>query len=122
MDPYPSAGPESGPVLSCLRRAIVAIALDDPVIRDHLRLAMRVHAQQLPSPVSSPQHERVEKRLLSIPDVSETLSLSEPLVKRLVQRGTLFSVKVGARRLVPASSVDTFVEQIVAAQNQGARV
>jgi excisionase family DNA binding protein len=69
---------------------------------------------------TSPPHERVEKRLLPIPEVSETLSLGQTVVWKLIRENRLRSVKVGGRRLVPLSEVDALVEQLVEEQTEGA--
>lgn len=55
----------------------------------------------------------VEKQLLSIPDVCAATGLGESLVKRLIRERRLLSVKVFDRRLVPASALKTFVDQLI---------
>lgn len=61
-----------------------------------------------------------DKLLLSIPEASERLNLNRSYVyAKLVSTGRLFSVKVGRRRLIPASDLAAYVENLRA--SQGAR-
>lgn len=52
-------------------------------------------------------------RLLTIPETGEQLRLSKWTVYQLIHQHKLTSVKVGSRRLVPATEIDRFIEQLV---------
>ncbi|TLG09546.1 helix-turn-helix domain-containing protein [Nocardia cyriacigeorgica] len=54
-----------------------------------------------------------EPRLLTIPEVGAQLRLSKWSVYQLIHECKLTSVKVGARRFVPASEVDRFVAGLI---------
>ncbi|WP_280483576.1 helix-turn-helix transcriptional regulator [Nocardia farcinica] len=54
-----------------------------------------------------------EPRLLTIPEVSAQLRLSKWSVYQLIHECKLASVKVGARRFVPASELDRFVAGLI---------
>lgn len=49
-------------------------------------------------------------RLLSIPEAAERLGIGRSAVYELIGRGCLHSVKIGRRRLVPASAIAEFTE------------
>lgn len=48
-------------------------------------------------------------RLLSIDDTCQVMSLSRWSVYRLIREGRLDTTKIGARRFVPAESIDQFL-------------
>lgn len=48
-------------------------------------------------------------RLLSIDDACRVMSLSRWSVYRLIREGRLDTTKIGARRFVPAESIDQFL-------------
>ena len=52
--------------------------------------------------------------LLGIPEVAARLAVDEKTVKRMIAAGTLFSVKLGRRRLVPSDTVDDLIAGLVA--------
>jgi excisionase family DNA binding protein len=56
------------------------------------------------------------KLLLTMAEAAEALSLSRTKLYALVMCGTIFSVKVGRRRLVPVIALERFVDQQMAAQ------
>ena len=51
----------------------------------------------------------MENKLLGVNQVCEQLGLSRSLVYGLLSEGRLRSLRVGRRRLVPASAVDEFI-------------
>jgi excisionase family DNA binding protein len=51
--------------------------------------------------------------LYSIPDTCVALALGRSKVYELIASGELVSVKVGRRRLVPASSIADFTAQLI---------
>jgi len=54
------------------------------------------------------------KELLSVAEFAEAISVSERNAKKLIAAGTVLSVKIGDRRLVPATAMRAYVEQLVA--------
>lgn len=52
--------------------------------------------------------------LLTVPEACATLRVSRWSFYRLVQQGRLRSVKIGARRLVPAAALDDLVAALAA--------
>ena len=54
----------------------------------------------------------VEKLLYDIEDVEDRTSLGRSTIYALMASGRLESVKVGARRLVPADSLEDFVRAL----------
>lgn len=58
-------------------------------------------------------------RLLNVhPETSGRLGLGKTKTTELVLSGTILSVKVGRRRLVPESAVDAYIEAEVEKQNR----
>jgi excisionase family DNA binding protein len=56
------------------------------------------------------------KRLLPIhPDVSSRLGVGRTTAFDLVKTGKLLSVTIGARRLVPESEVDRYIDELIEA-------
>lgn len=51
----------------------------------------------------------IQRKLCTIPNVGEQLSVGRDTVYRLINDGTLRRVKVGARTLIPQADVDAFV-------------
>lgn len=78
-----------GPSSSRLEAALVELA---EAIREEIRSELEPAA---PGP----------ERLLSIPEAAEALGIGRTLVYDLIASGRLRTVKVGRRRLVPASSI-----------------
>jgi excisionase family DNA binding protein len=58
-------------------------------------------------------------KLLSIEDAAACLSLSERTIRSFVSDGTIRSLKVGRRRLIPRSALAEFVETRVEAREGG---
>lgn len=56
----------------------------------------------------------VEKQLLSVGEFADAIGVGETMAKRLLQEGSVLSVRVGDRRLVPAAAVKDYVDQLVA--------
>lgn len=54
----------------------------------------------------------MEKLLHGIPDVCFRTGLGRSKVCELIASGEIASVKVGKRRLVPATALETFVEKL----------
>jgi len=52
----------------------------------------------------------MQKLLFSVLDVVEVTDLSRSTVYEYLATGQLASVKVGARRLVPAAALDAFID------------
>ena len=51
----------------------------------------------------------VQRKLSSIPDVCEQLSVGRSSVYGLIEDGTLRRVKIGARTLIPQADVDALI-------------
>lgn len=56
----------------------------------------------------------MDKQLLSIKEFAEAVSIGESLAKKLIREGTVLSVHIGDRRLVPASAVQEYVDSLIA--------
>lgn len=56
----------------------------------------------------------VEKQLLSVGEFADAIGVGETTAKRLLQEGRVLSVRVGDRRLVPATAVNDYVARLVA--------
>jgi len=54
--------------------------------------------------------------LLDVGEVAEALGLGQTKTWELIASGEIFSVRVGKRRLVPLSSVEKFVADLIAEQ------
>ena len=50
------------------------------------------------------------ERLYSIPEVADLWQVSRDTIERLLRRDELRYVQVGARRRIPASALDEYVE------------
>ena len=57
-----------------------------------------------------------EKLVMTLGETAEELRVGETLVKRLVQRGEIPSIKVGRRRLVPTGELRAYIGRLTAAQ------
>ena len=55
----------------------------------------------------------MEKLLLSIPEFCEVTGVGTSTAKKLLMAGTVLSIKVGDRRLVPADAAREFVNRLV---------
>ncbi len=53
----------------------------------------------------------MDAQLVGIPDAARTLGVSVYTIRRLVARGDVAAVNVGARRLIPASEVDRIIQR-----------
>jgi len=58
----------------------------------------------------------MEKRLLTLPEVQEALSLGRSKVYELIGAGELRPVRVGRAVRFPAQEIDAFVERLQAEQ------
>lgn len=58
----------------------------------------------------------VEPRLCTVRAAAEALAVSDRTVRKFIQDGSLRSVKVGGRRLVPTSALDEFVDTALAGE------
>jgi excisionase family DNA binding protein len=58
-------------------------------------------------------------RLLDVDQVSQRLNLSERSIRSYLSDGTIRSLKVGRRRLIPRSALEEFVESRVEAREGG---
>jgi excisionase family DNA binding protein len=54
--------------------------------------------------------EPVNPRLLSVNDAATSMGLSFSMMRVLVTSGEIESVKIGARRLIPAEAIDKYIE------------
>lgn len=54
------------------------------------------------------------QRLLTVKDVAASTRLSETTVKKLIRRGDLESLKIGACRRVPADALDAYLTGLAA--------
>lgn len=54
-------------------------------------------------------------RLVSVPEAGEMLGVSRATAWRMVDAGTLPTVRVGRRRLVPVAAIDELVDHLRAA-------
>jgi len=54
-----------------------------------------------------------QRKLCTISDVCEQLSVGRSTVYQLIDAGSLRRVKVGARALIPQSDVDAFVSALL---------
>jgi excisionase family DNA binding protein len=54
--------------------------------------------------------------LLDVGEVAEALGLGQTKTWELIASGKIFSVRVGKRRLVPLTSVEKFVVELIAGQ------
>jgi excisionase family DNA binding protein len=59
--------------------------------------------------MSKQLRQDLERRCLSIAEAAESSSLSPATIYRLVGNGTLATIKIGARRLVPVSGLDALL-------------
>lgn len=53
------------------------------------------------------------KRLVSVPEAAELLSIGKSAAWELIATGDLASVKIGQRRLVPVAAVDSYIEALL---------
>jgi excisionase family DNA binding protein len=58
----------------------------------------------------SQSFSRVEKRALAVKEAVETYGLSRSMLYRLMARGTLHSVRVGGRRLLPVDALEALLK------------
>ena len=55
-----------------------------------------------------------DRRALSVREVAARLGVSEWLIEKAIRNGTLASVKLGARRLIPVDAVEELLAQAYA--------
>jgi excisionase family DNA binding protein len=55
-----------------------------------------------------------ERRALSVVEAAQAVGISRATVYRLVQQRRLATVKIGSRRLVPVSAIDSLLEKAAA--------
>jgi excisionase family DNA binding protein len=58
------------------------------------------------------------RKLLSLEDVAEALSISIHMVRKWVAAGRIRSCKLGTRRLVPATEVDRLIQESINEKSQ----
>jgi excisionase family DNA binding protein len=56
------------------------------------------------------------KKLLSIDEAAATLNIGRTLLYSLLLRGDIQSVKIGNRRLIPASALDSYIALLCESQ------
>jgi excisionase family DNA binding protein len=57
------------------------------------------------------EEAQMSAQLVAISDAARTLGVSVYTIRRLVARGDVAAVNVGARRLIPASEVDRIMQR-----------
>ncbi|MFD6951223.1 excisionase [Nocardiopsis sp. TSRI0078] len=57
-----------------------------------------------------------EKLAYSVEEAAQALSLGRTTVKKLIAAGQLTSVRVGRRRLIPRSTLETYINSLVEGQ------
>ena len=62
-------------------------------------------------PDSVPEAETLQPPFLSLPEAAEWLCVSKSTVKRLIAKGDLVALRVGARRKIPASCLSAYVKR-----------
>ena len=62
-----------------------------------------------PAPTAKVVPIRTERRLYSVKEVAELLSLDKDTVYQLAYSGRIKTVKIGRRRLVPSEALDDYV-------------
>jgi excisionase family DNA binding protein len=62
--------------------------------------------------------ERISKKLITIQQATEELSISKWTMYRLLQRNEIKSMKIGRRRLIPSTEIDAFVLRNTDEMNQ----
>ena len=63
----------------------------------------------MPKNLKTQEPASLERRALSINEAAETCGLSRATLYRLIADGSLATLKVGARRLVPISAIDALL-------------
>ena len=56
--------------------------------------------------------QMIEERLLTVPEACAKLRVSRWTLNRLMQSRQLRTIKIGSRRLVPASAIRKFIDQL----------
>lgn len=56
--------------------------------------------------------ENTKREFYSVPEVVERLGVGRTMVYRLLSNGEIGSVRIGNRRLVPATAYDAFVARL----------
>lgn len=64
-----------------------------------------------PAPAIAATPDTPQPPFLSLPEAAEWLCVSRSTVKRLIAKGDLEAIRVGARRKVPASSLSAYVKR-----------
>lgn len=54
-----------------------------------------------------------KKVAYSVEEAAQALSLGRSTVKKLIATGELASVRVGRRRLIPRSALESYIERLV---------
>ena len=75
----------------------------------HVR-ALRNEVERLRDELDEPEAD-----LLSVEETASRLNVSERTVRSFVSDETIFSVKIGRRRLIPRDAVDEFIQSRVQA-------
>ena len=61
----------------------------------------------------------MEAKLVSVEEAARTLSIGRSLLFEMLSAGTIRSVKVGRRRLVPVSALDEYVRELTQDEVEG---
>jgi excisionase family DNA binding protein len=71
--------------------------------------------------IEAPSNDRrvasAERLMLTVAQSAELLGLGRTTTYELVMRGTIESVHVGRRRLIPRRALDRFIERLLEAQS-----
>jgi excisionase family DNA binding protein len=68
-----------------------------------------------------PKITPAERLMLTVEQSAELLGLGRTTTYELVMSGTIESVHVGRRRLIPRSALDRFIERLMEAQSSDCR-
>lgn len=85
-----------------------------PRTADRLSVALSDLIEAIRAEVRSDDAPTPPARLLSIDDAAKTLGIGRTIVYSEMAAGRLASVKVGRRRLIPASAISAYIEAIAA--------
>lgn len=66
----------------------------------------------MPKPLAARASEPTARRLYSVKDAAELLSVDKNTIYQLAYAGKLATVKLGRRRLVPAEALDALIAEL----------
>ncbi len=62
--------------------------------------------------------DNLDRKLVSVEEAARTLSIGRSLLFEMLSAGTIRSVKVGRRRLVPVSALEEYVKRLTEDQSE----